>query len=42
MTENLTNLIVVVSAVAFCLVLMAFAPDPKDDSDDYNGEDKQP
>ena len=39
MTSN-TSLLIIVSAVVFCLVLMAFVPDPKDDSDDYNGEEK--
>lgn len=38
----MTSLVIIVSAVVFCLVLMAFVPDPKDDNDDYNGKDKQP
>lgn len=42
MTENLASLAIIVSAVAFAVVLMAFLPDPKDDDDDYNGKDKQP
>lgn len=36
------TLTILVCAVAFLLVLLAFLPGPKDDDDDYNGKDQQP
>ena len=38
----MTRLAIIVGTVVICLVLMAFLPDPKDDSNDYNGKDEQP
>ena len=33
---------ILVGTILFIVVLLAFVPDPKDDSNDYNGKDKQP